>query len=138
MKYTYKGKSYEINDKEIDKIMESMTDISISDACEMWLYDKELITDEKAEELNEKASKNRITSTIHGAKSTKSDRKPRTKKENPLKKEIIDAIRYYLSDNNNLNFTIDELIVRNDEKYIDFTSNGRDFTINLVEHRKKK
>ncbi len=138
MKYTYKGKSYEINDKAIDKIMESMTDISISDACEMWLYDKELITDEKAEELNEKASKNRITSTIHGAKSTKSDRKPRTKKENPLKKEIIDAIRYYLSDNNNLNFTIDELIVRNDEKYIDFTSNGREFTINLVEHRKKK
>ena len=138
MKYTYKGKSYEINDKEIDKIMESMTDISISDACEMWLYDKELITDEKAEELNEKASKNRITSTIHGAKSTKTDRKPRTKKENPLKKEIIDAIRYYLSDNNNLNFTIDELIVRNDEKYIDFTSNGREFTINLVEHRKKK
>lgn len=138
MKYTYKGKSYEINDKEIDKIMESMTDISISDACEMWLYDKELITDEKAEELNEKASKNRITSTIHGAKNMKSDRKPRTKKENPLKKEIIDAIRYYLSDNNNLNFTIDELIVRNDEKYIDFTSNGREFTINLVEHRKKK
>ena len=138
MKYTYKGKSYEINDKEIDKIMESMTDISISDACEMWLYDKELITDEKAEELNEKASKNRITSTIHGAKGTKTDRKPRTKKENPLKKEIIDAIRYYLSDNNNLNFTIDELIVRNDEKYIDFTSNGREFTINLVEHRKKK
>lgn len=135
MKYTYKGKSYEINDKEIDKIMESMTDISISDACEMWLYDKELITDEKAEELNEKASKNRITSTIHGAKGTKTDRKPRTKKENPLKKQIIAMIFDVLSDEKS-NF--DEVIVKNDEKYIDFSVGDREFTINLVEHRKKK
>lgn len=135
MKYTYKGKSYEINDKEIDKIMESMTDISISEACEMWLYDKELITDEKAEELNEKASKNRITSTIHGAKGTKSDRKPRTKKENPLKKQIIAMIFDVLSDERS-NF--DEVIVKNDEKYIDFSVGDREFTINLVEHRKKK
>lgn len=135
MKYTYKGKPYEINDKEIDKIMESMTDISISDACEMWLYDKELITDEKAEELNKKASKNRITSTIHGAKGTKSDRKPRTKKENPLKKQIIAMIFDVLSDEKN-NF--DEVIVKNDEKYIDFSVGDREFTINLVEHRKKK
>lgn len=135
MKYTYKGKSYEINDKEIDKIMESMTDISISEACEMWLYDKELIIDEKAEELNEKASKNRITSTIHGAKGTKSDRKPRTKKENPLKKQIIAMIFDVLSDERS-NF--DEVIVKNDEKYIDFSVGDREFTINLVEHRKKK
>lgn len=135
MKYTYKGKSYEINDKEIDKIMESMTDISISDACEMWLYDKELITDEKAEELNEKASKNRITSTIHGAKGAKTDRKPRTKKENPLKKQIIAMIFDVLSDERS-NF--DEVIVKNDEKYIDFSVGDREFTINLVEHRKKK
>lgn len=135
MKYTYKGKSYEINDKEIDKIMESMTDISISEACEMWLYDKELIVDEKAEELNEKASKNRITSTIHGAKGTKSDRKPRTKKENPLKKEIIQAI--YLGIAENIK-TDGEIIVTNDEKYLDFNVDGLEFTVNLVQHRKKK
>lgn len=139
MKYTYKGKSYEINDKEIDKIMESMTDISISDACEMWLYDKELITDEKAEELNEKASKNRITSTIHGAKGTKTDRKPRTKKENPLKKQIIFGIYDYFHDE--IGHTLPEnteITIKNDEKYIDFVIDGREFTINLVEHRKKK
>ena len=139
MKYTYKGKSYEINDKEIDKIMESMTDISISDACEMWLYDKELITDEKAEELNEKATKNRITSTIHGAKGTKSDRKPRTKKENPLKKQIIAGIYDYFHDEIGHTLPKDtKITVKNDEKYIDLVINGREFTINLVEHRKKK
>ena len=139
MKYTYKGKSYEINDKEIDKIMESMTDISISDACEMWLYDKELITDEKAEELNEKATKNRITSTIHGAKGTKSDRKPRTKKENPLKKQIIAGIYDYFHDEIGHTLPKDtKITIKNDEKYIDLVIDGREFTINLVEHRKKK
>ena len=139
MKYTYKGKSYEINDKEIDKIMESMTDISISDACEMWLYDKELITDEKAEELNEKATKNRITSTIHGAKGTKSDRKPRTKKENPLKKQIIAGIHDYFHDEIGHTLPKDtKITIKNDEKYIDLVIDGREFTINLVEHRKKK
>ena len=99
MKYTYKNKVYEINDKEIDKIMESMDDISIADACEMWLYDKELIVDETAEELNKKAQKNRITSTIHEAKGEKKDRKPRVKKENPLKKEIIQAIYKGIAEN---------------------------------------
>ena len=131
----YKG--YNVPDKEIDSMMDKL-DISMAEACEMYLSDKELITDETVEKLTKKATKNRITATIHEAKGEKKERKAREKKENPLKKEIIDAIRYYFSEKNNLNFTIDSLIVRNDEKYIDFTSNGREFTINLVEHRKKK
>ena len=87
---------------------------------------------------SKKAQKNRITATIHGAKGEKKERKPREKKENPLKREIIDAIFYYFSNKDNLNFTIDEIKVTNNEKYIDFISNNRSFTINLVEHRKKK
>lgn len=138
MKYTYKGKSYEINDKEIDKIMESMTDISISEACEMWLYDKELIIDEKAEELNEKASKNRITSTIHGAKNMKREKTVRKKKENPLKKEIIAEIFDFLQNKLIEKEDFLSINVTNDEKYIDFTIGNRSFTINLVEHRSKK
>lgn len=130
-------KNYNIPDAEIDKLMDKL-DLSLADACEMWLSDHDVIKNETVEELTTKATKNRITSTIHAAKGEKKERKAREKKENPLKKEIIDSIRYYFSDKNNINFTIDELIVRNDEKYIDFVSNGRSFTINLVEHRKKK
>lgn len=132
-----KYKCYEVPDKIIDSLMEKL-DISIVDACEMYLSDKGLIEDETVEELTKKAEKNRITQTIHQARDKKKTKKAPKKKENLLKKEIIDAIQYFLSDNNNLNFTIDELIVRNDEKYIDFTSNGREFTLNLVEHRPKK
>lgn len=140
MKYEINGKIINIPDTEIEKLVSTL-EISKDEAIETWLVDNDYETDETVEELTKKAKENRISATIHQAKAEKTDkkvRKPRTKKENPLKKEIIDAIRYYFSDNSNLNFTIDELIVKNDEKYIDFTSNGREFTINLVEHRKKK
>ena len=137
MKYTYKGKVYNVNDNDIDNLMEKL-DISLSEACEMWLSDKDMIKDETVEELTAKAQKNRITSTIHKAKGEKKERKAREKKENPLKQEIINSLFYFLSDKGNINFTINEITISNKEKYIDFISNDRSFTINLVEHRKAK
>ena len=81
------------------------------------------------------ATKNRITSTIHGAKGEKKARKAREKKENPLKKAMILAILEGLNGYFGPNGTIS---VRNNEKYIDISFENREFTINLVEHRKKK
>ena len=131
----YKG--HTIPDVEIDKMMDKL-DISLEEACEMILSDREVIIDKTVEELTKKATKNRVTATIHSAKGEKKERKAREKKENPLKREIIDAIFYYFSNKDNLNFTIDEIKVTNNEKYIDFSSNNRNFTLNLVEHRQKK
>ena len=131
----YKG--HTIPDVEIDKMMDKL-DISLEEACEMILSDREVIIDKTVEELTKKATKNRVTATIHSAKGEKKERKSREKKENPLKREIIDAIFYYFSNKDNLNFTIDEIKVTNNEKYIDFSSNNRNFTLNLVEHRQKK
>ena len=56
-------------------------------------------------------------------------------KENLLKQEIIDAVLTGLLDFHPDNRAFS---VRNKEKYIDFTIAGRDFTVNLVEHRPKK
>ena len=50
MKYTYKGKSYVVPDEQIDAIMEK-TDVSIAEACEMWLFDNSKIDNEEVEEL---------------------------------------------------------------------------------------
>lgn len=138
MKYTYENKTFEIPDSEVDKIMDSL-DISLAEACEMYLFDHDLIVNDTAEELTAKAQKNRITATIHDAKGEKKPRKAREKKENPLKQEIIriiydsfyDIMHEFEGENNTIT-------TRNDEKYIDLTINGREFTINLVEHRKKK
>ena len=133
-----KYKGHNIPDQEIDKMMDKL-DISMAEACEMILSDKDIIEDETVEELTKKAIKNRVTATIHQAKGEKKERKTREKKENPLKKQIIEAISdgiYAKLDTfgtNNVHYSI-----RNDEKYIDLEVNGRSFTINLVEHRKKK
>lgn len=133
-----KYKGHNIPDQEIDKMMDKL-DISMAEACEMILSDKDVIEDETVKELTAKATKNRVTATIHQAKGEKKERKTREKKENPLKKQIIEAISdgiYAKLDTfgtNNVNYSI-----RNDEKYIDLEINGRSFTINLVEHRKKK
>lgn len=134
MKYTYNGKEFNIPDSEVDKAMEKL-DCSLAEACEMYLSDHDLITDETVEELTKNATKNRITATIHDAKGEKKPRKAREKKENPLKKQIIDIIFQVLSDERS-NF--DSVTITNPEKYIDLTINGRKFTVNLVEHRKKK
>lgn len=129
-----KYKGHTIPDAEIDNMMNKL-DISLEDACETILCDMGVEEDKTVEELTAKAQKNRVTSTIHQAKGTKKERKTKEKKENPLKKEIIQAIWNGIAEKYYNNGTI---FIRNDEKYIDFTINGRDFTVNLVEHRQKK
>lgn len=129
-----KYKEYNIPDKEIDALVDSL-DISIAEACEIWLSDHDIIKNETVEELTNLATKNRITATIHSAKGEKKERKPREKKENPLKKKIIKAIYENLT---HLYEGMAEVKITNDEKYIDFNFDNREFTINLVEHRKKK
>lgn len=131
-------KNYEIPNDEIDKMMDKL-DISLEEACELYLSDHELVENETIEELTKKAQKNRVTATVHGAKGDKKEKKTREKKENPLKKQIIFGIFDYFHDE--IGHSLDEnttISIRNDEKYIDLEVNGRSFTINLVEHRKKK
>ena len=129
-----KYKGYNISDAEIDKLMDKL-DISLEEACETILSDREVIENETVNELSKKATKNRITSTIHEAKGEKKERKAREKKENPLKKEIIQTIYTAILEN-----LVEKqyISITNDEKYIDFIIGDREFTVNLVEHRKKK
>jgi len=131
------GKIINIPDKDLTNLEKSL-EISHNEAILTWLSDNDYISDETVEELSEKAKKNRISATIHQAKaenSAKKERKPREKKENPLKRQIIDAIYAGLCDNLPENAIID---IKNDEKYIDLCINGLNFTVNLVQHRPKK
>lgn len=138
MKYELdNGKIVNIPDKDLANLEKSL-EISHNEAILTWLSDNDYISDETVEELSEKAKKNRISATIHQAKaenSAKKERKPREKKENPLKRQIIDAIFAGLSENLPENV---EITITNDEKYIDFHINGLNFTVNLVQHRPKK
>ena len=129
-----KYKKYNIPDKELDRMMDRL-DVSLSEACELWLSDHDFSTNEIVEKLTQKAQKNRVTATIHDAKGEKKERKTREKKENPLKKQmilaILEGLNGYFGHNG-------EISIRNDEKYIDISFENRNFTVNLVEHRQKK
>ncbi len=132
-----KYKNFNIPDEEIDKLMDSL-DISLEEACETYLFDHDMMESKEVDEMSKKATKNRITATIHGAKGEKKERKPREKKENPLKKEIIDIIFTSLQKKLIEHGDFLSINVTNNEKYIDFAIGNRTFTVNLVEHRGKK
>lgn len=134
MIYKYNSKEYRIPDEVIDNMMEKL-DCSLAEACEGYLFDHDLIKSEEEEKITEKVKKSGISRTIHQAKGEKKERKPREKKENPLKKEIISAIYHAIVKEIT---SSDHVSITNDEKYIDFSLGDRNFTINLVEHRKKK
>lgn len=141
MLYMVGNKNVNIPDAEIKKLQTAL-ELSEEEAIQTWLSDNDYISDETVEELSERAKKNRISATIHEAKAenkAKKERKPREKKENPLKKEIISGIHDYFLDEIGHIFPKDTTItVRNNEKYIDLCINGQEFTINLVQHRAKK
>lgn len=133
MKYN----GHNIPDEHIDMLMEKL-DISMAEACEMYLSDIGEVENEEVEKLTKKAQKNRVTATIHDAKGEKKQRKAREKKENPLKKEIIQAIFTSLQKKLIEHGDFLSINVTNNEKYIDFAIGNRTFTVNLVEHRGKK
>lgn len=132
MVYNLDGKSITISDAELAKLQKSLG-ITKEEAIETWLADNDFIEDEIEAELTAKAKQNRITATVHKASTdAKKERKPRVKKENLTKKEIISLIFSVIS------AKYSDAVVTNDEKYIDFTIDNRHFTLNLVEHRQKK
>ena len=128
--YKYNGKTYVIDENLINALMDKW-DISEPEAVEMYLSDNEVIQNETVTELTNKANKNRVLSTIHGIKGEKKERKPREKKENPLKRELISKLFEALSEYPTAKVT-------NEERSIDLVIEGREFTVNLVEHRPKK
>ena len=84
MKYTFENVEYNIPDKEIDKLMDSL-DISLAEACELYLADNDTIENEE---------QNRADALAKGGKRhyEKSD-KPRKKTEKVRK---IDFEKGYL------------------------------------------
>lgn len=132
MMYDFNGKKIKIADEDIERTM-STFGVSKEEAIQVWLEDEGYLDNEEQNLLEQKAKANNITATIHDAAKGKPRKERKViKKENPLKKEVISLIFEALSAN------FDDVSIKNDEKYIDFVVDGREFTVNLVEHRAKK
>lgn len=127
------GTPVSVPNTTIDKYVNKYN-LTREEAATLWLEDNGYISNSVVEKLEKKAKENKISRDARAIK-PKTERKAREKKENPLKKEIISIIYKALFTELN---DIHSILVQNDEKYIDLTIGDRNFTINLVEHRKGK
>lgn len=130
MKYNIKGKEINIPDEEIENLVNTL-EISLEEAIETWLVDNDYEVNEEVEKLTEKAKVNK--SVQHNAKSEK----PRAKrtvvqKENPVKENVIALVAEALKKEGI------SAQITNKTKIIEFTIDGREFKIDLIEHRAKK
>ena len=122
-------KGINIPDKWIDATTE-LLDCSIEEAIDIYLTDHGKVENEEQKALDDKAKTVKIK---HGAESeTERKKVKRTREPNELKRQLITFLVDSL-DNNSI-----EYVVSNIERTIDFTVEGRDFTITLTEHRPKK
>ena len=126
------GKSVIIPDKEIEQFIKSL-DLTEEEAIQMWLDDHDYTTNAEVEELTKKAKINKTDKIVVQSKveKTKTERKP---KENPLKQAIIQDIFNFLAQNS----TLSNVKIVNNTKTIDFYTENKYFSLNLVEHRPKK
>lgn len=124
MKYTYKKKVYDIPDKEIDKAVDKF-DISIAEACELWLTDNNKITNTEIENM----SKNKVRRYEKSDKPRKASTKER--KIDTTKERFILDIKVLLE---GLGATI--LKVKT-ETEINFIFNNENYTVKIIKHRKK-
>jgi len=134
MNYNLNGKTIRIPDKEIEQSMKCL-EISKDEAIQMWLEDEGYLENEEQEALEKKAKENRITATIHQAKTTevkKKTQKERVQKEDPTKEKIVaecaETIRKLCGNAE----------ITNKTKLIAFELDGEKYELNLIRKRKPK
>ena len=129
MEYKYNGKVYEVPNDVVDKMMETL-DCSMADACETWLADNDLITNDEQVALDKEAKSGKR----HYEKSDKVRKK--AKKERKVDEEkgfLLEIMRKSLENE----AKIDDIWVKT-ETELNFTYNGNKFTVKLTKHRPKK
>ena len=133
------GKQITIPDAEIQKLEKTLS-LSKEDAIYTWLCDEDYLTDETEQELTTKAKENRITATIHQAKSDK-PRKPTKRERKPdLEKEkIIKILANFLQKSKDeLEIDVDFVEITNKSKIIEFSVGENHYKLDLIKKRPPK
>lgn len=129
------GKVVRIPMAEINKSM-ALLGLTKDEAIQMYLEDEGYLENEEQTALERKAKENRITATIHQAKSTEvkqKTQKERVKKADPTKEGIIKAIAEMLPD---LNAT--DIVIVNEGKLITFKIGADEYKVDLIRKRPPK
>lgn len=129
------GKVVRVPMAEINKSM-ALLGLTKDEAIQMYLEDEGYLENEEQTALERKAKENRITATIHQAKSTEvkqKTQKERVKKADPTKEGVIKAIAEMLPD---LNAT--DIVIVNEGKLITFKISADEYKVDLIRKRPPK
>ena len=126
------NKEVNINDKEIDKLVDTLG-ISVDEAIQTILEDNGYEVNEEVERLTKQAKDNKITDTIHGAQKVRTKREV-VRKEDPDKENLVDWIANFLKDN----VSVENLEITNKGKLIEFEYLGNKYKLDLVKRRPAK
>jgi len=127
------GKSVHIPDAEITNSMAKL-DLSKDEAIQMWLEDNDYYENEEVEILTQKAKKNKVNKGAKSEKAlTKTDRKPRERKPDLEKEEIIAALSEFLTEKG---YTFVE--ITNKSKIIEFNIGENHYKLDLIRQRAQK
>jgi hypothetical protein len=110
--------------------------ISKQEAVDLWLYDEGYIDNEYADALTAKAKENKVTGTVHKAKSTEYKQKTqreRVVKEDKVKEDIIQAVADILP-----NLNAENVVIEKKGKLITFTVGTDKFKFDLIRQRPPK
>ena len=122
-----KYKNFEVDDNLIDQYVDKL-DCSIAEACETILCDQGQLESQEQNELN-RAAAGKVGKIVGAAQGSRPNRGKKAPNED--KKRIIRVLFDSLWE------ISDEVVVTNDEKYINLRYNDADYVINLTKTRKK-
>lgn len=130
MKYNHNGKTINIPDVDIEKIMKGL-EVDKEEAIEIWLEDNEYEINEEQEALHQVAKQVKID---HGARADQpqKDKRERTVKISDEKQAFFQNLRDFLTEN------YENVTVLKENKLFEVKIGDKTFKLDLIQQRDKK
>lgn len=130
MKYNHNGKTLNIPDIDIEKIMKGL-EVDKDEAIEIWLEDNEYEINEEQEALHQVAKQVRVD---HGARADQpqKDKRERTVKISDEKQTLFAELRDFLTEN------YENVTVLKENKLFEVKIGDKTFKLDLIQQRDKK
>lgn len=126
-----KGKNVKIPKEQIDISMQNLN-LTEDEAIQMYLEDEGIETNEEQERLEKLGKENRVTASLGAKAMQQKPRKPREKKRDFEKEDIISFLEKYLSEK------YDNVKIINNSKLIEFDYCGNHYRLDLIKQRGAK
>lgn len=137
MKVAFEGKNYTVPKETIELYMDKL-ELTQEESIQLYLEEEGKLVNEEYEEANADAEQVARKFTQVSPKKEKKERKPREKKEDPIKEGLINELCNLLKSNVFINeegcFNVQ---ITNSTKIVEFDMFGEHYKLDLIRTRKK-